>query len=509
MLKLPSIAVTAGALLIAGCGGGGGGGGGEASGPLDAALRYIPADAPFVAAIDTDTDGEQYAAADRILDRFPFGDRVRRQLTESLDSQAGGLERLERVLGNEFVVGSTDATSFIDLPGGEDTRFVAAIQAPSEGALADVIEDEGVEEDGEASGATIYKDDDGDPFAVEGDVLVVAGSRKELQAALERRDGDESMTEEAFDAGTGGVPADGLARVYLDVRALLRSSDEARDALKAEWVRALRTAGIALAFEGDEVAIDLSLETDPADLTAADLPIATGGDAPQLLDRDGDVRVALRNPAHVLDFARATAKAVDPQGFGAFELALAQIERSQDVDVEDDLLAQLEGDLAVTVNLGGGFGARAELEDPARFERTLAKLADVLPELARGIAGEEVGFAEPKAGEDFYAIATADGDKIVFGVVDGVFVLANDPQIAGSLAADRTRALPGGRGALVVGTDAEQVVVAILDEIEGLGFDLDDAFRRPRARQPLDELNGSFEVSTERLTGRLRLTLDE
>jgi hypothetical protein len=516
MRKLSLLTLVLAILVVAGCGDSAGGS--EADSPLDNALRYLPADAPFAVAIDTDTDGGQYGAASDIVDRFPFGDMVKDRIEGAVEDRAGDVERLQKALGNEFVVGSTNAKSFVQAPSGEDTRFVGAIQAKSEGALDELLKDEKLEEDGESNGAKLYKDDSGDSFAIDGDVLVVAGSKQELENALATRDGDDSLTEEDFEAGTEGVPADALLRAYVDVGGLLRGSPEAKDALKSKWVSAVRTAGIALSFEQDAVAIDLSVKTDPEGLTDADLPIASGATSPQVLDRDGEIGVALRDPSQLLDFAQATAKAIDPNGFSGFETGKAQIERRLDVDLERDLLGQLDGDLAVSIDLDGKFGARAELKDPAAFEQTLTKLEDVLPSIAQGATGEKVGFAKPKAGEDFYAIATGGGDQIVFGVADGFFVLSNDPAIAGTLAADRTRTVPGAKGALVVDAGAEKIAQTLLAQVEGLDFGAEsfgelgerigDQIRKVGVR-PLDSLGGSFEATTSGLTGSLRLTLDE
>ncbi len=507
MRKLSLLSLVLGTLLIAGCGGGGGGE--DASSPLDNALGYLPSDAPFVVAIETDTEGDQFTAAGDIVDRFPFADRVKDELEKSIEDRAGDFERLQKALGNEFVVGSTDAKSFVDVPSGEDTRFVGAIEAADKDSLDELLKEEKLEEDGESSGAKLYKDDSGDSFAVDGDVLVVAGSKKELEAALETRDGGDRLTEEDFDAGTRDVPRDALLRVYLDIGTLLRAGGDAGDALKVKWVRAVRSAGIALAVESDRVIVDFDVDTDPEGLTEADLPIASGAAAPQVLDRDGEIGLALRDPAQLLEFAQRTAKTVDPGGFGTFEAGKAQIERRLKIDIDDDLLAQLDGDLSVSIALDGKFGARAELKDPARFERTLDEVAEILPSLVEGATGEEVGFARPKAGEDFYAIATADGDRIVFGVVDGVFVLSNDPGIAGSLAAARAKTVPGAKGALVLDTDAEQLAQQLLRRAAGTGFDLGDRIKGAVGTRPLDELLGSIEASTDGLSGRFSLSLDE
>ena len=510
MRKLSILCAVLGILLIAGCGGSSSGSDAESS--LDNALGYLPADAPFVVSIDTDTKGEQYRAARGILDRFAFGDQIEKAITDELDED-GDFERIEDALGNEFVVGSTDVRAFVNVPSGEDRSFVGAIQASSEDAIDKLLKEEKAEEDGEASGAKLYKDDSGDSFAVEGDVLVVAGSKKELERALELRDGDDRMTEEDFDAGTEGVPQDALLRVYLDIGALLRSGGEAKQALKSKWVEALRTGGIALAFEQDKVAIDFDVKTDPEGLTDADVPIATGATSPQVLERDGEIGVALRDLAHVLRFARATAKSIDADGSANFDNSIAQIEAQLDVDLEKDLLSQLGDDVAVTVGLDGKFGARAQLDDPAKVERTLTKLSTVLSRLAEGATDERVGFAKPKPGEDFYALATADGQRFVFGVVDDFFVISNDATIAGSLAAARTAAVSGAKGALVLRADAEQLGEEVLKQLEGdliesTGFELGDRIRGAIVTRPLDELTGSIEASTEGLSGSFELTVD-
>jgi len=517
MRKLSAFTLILATLLIAGCGGGGGGG--DASSPLDEALRYLPADVPFAVAIDTDTKGEQFQAAEDVAERFPFRDQLEKQLKDLVGDRAGDLQRYEEALGNEFVVGSTDARSFVNVPSGKDTNYVGAIQAADEGALADLLKRDKAEEIGEASGATLYEDDSGDPFAVEGDVLIVAGSRDELERALETREGDDSLTEDDFDAGTQGVPEDALLRVYLDVEELLRASPEAKQALKSKWVRAVRTAGVGLSFGDNELTIDLTVNTESENLTDEDLPIAPGSDSPQVLDRASDVGAGLRDPAQLLEFALATAKSVRPGEFSSFTIARRQVERQTGVDLDEDVLGQIEGDLALSIDLDGKFGARAALKDPVKFERTLAKLGKVIPGMVQGLTDQKVGYAKPKAGEDFYAVATADGARTVYGVVDGVFVISNDPEIAGTLAADRTQSVPDAKGALVVRADAEQVVQAILREVDSEDFKIGD-FSIPNSgiarriggaivTRPLDQLTGSIESSTEGLSGSFKVTLDD
>jgi hypothetical protein len=522
MRKLSSLTFVLGTLAIAGCGGGAD----EAASPLDEALGYLPANAPLVVAVDTDVEGRQFKAIGDALDTLPAGRAIEKQVKDALEKRAGNLNRLESALGNEFVVGSADAKSFLEESdggskesGGKSKKggdsFVGAIQAAEEGALERLMEREKAEEDGEKNGATLYRDSSGGSFAIKDDVLIVAGSKQVLEQALETRESEGRMTEDDFERGAEGLPKGALVRVYADVGQLLRASPSAGDALDVKWVKALRTLRLALSFDEEKVLIDFRARTDPSGLTEADLPFASGAAAPQVFDRPGEISLALRDPAHVLAFAQVTAGVIDPTGFGSFESAKATVERRLGLSIAKDVLGQLEGDLTVSIKPGGKFGARAEVEDPAEFERTLETLAQVLPDLARGATGKGVGFVRPKAGEDFYALATADGESIVFGVVNGVFVLSNDPDTAGSLASEETKAVPGASGALVVSSDASQLIRGLRgqarkrlkDQLEGqpdLGAQLGSA----KTLSALDELIGSAEISTRGLSGSFELTLE-
>ena len=97
--------------------------------------------------------------------------------------------------------------------------------------LDSLIEKTGAKKQGEVAGATVYQDQD-TSFAVDDDVVVLAGSRELLDAALKRADGGDSLSEEDFDKGLEGLPDDALARVYVDVQGLLGQSEDAAAARK-------------------------------------------------------------------------------------------------------------------------------------------------------------------------------------------------------------------------------------------------------------------------------------
>ncbi len=133
------------ALAIAGCGGDESDSG---AGPLDNALGYLPESAPLVVAIDTDVEGSQIKSIGKLLDKFPFASQVERQLQQRLESGDIDYENdLKPLLGNEFVVGATDAQAVVNRGDGND-EFIGAVQVKDKGKLEDAIEKEGAEGEG-------------------------------------------------------------------------------------------------------------------------------------------------------------------------------------------------------------------------------------------------------------------------------------------------------------------------------------------------------------------------
>ena len=56
---------------------------------------------------------------------------------------------------------------------------------------------------------------------------------------------------------------------------------------------------------------------------------------------------------------------------------------------------------------------------------------------------------------------------MVFGVVNGVFVLANDANRAGRLATEEPTPVEGAQGAVVIKADAEQLAASLLKKLGG------------------------------------------
>ena len=493
----------AGALALSGCGGGD-----EAGSPLDEALSYLPKDAAFAVALETDLSGSQYKALDKIIGKFPFGDQLKQQIVDSLEEGGTSFKSdLRPMLGNPIVVGGTSARSITDNADSND-EFVAAFQVKDKDKLDALLKGQKAKEQSERSGAKIYRGDSPDEWlGVEEDMLLAASSRKLLEGAIDQHDKDDGLTQEDFDKGLEGLPKSALVRVYADVEGLLKSDPGTADAQRIKWVKALRTFGMTGVAKGDALDIDFNLATD-GDLTEADLPIASGDEAPGVLKQTGEIGLGIRDPAQIVKFAESAGQAVDPGGYGDYSAAKRQIEQRLGVSIDDDLIEQLTGDAATSFSLNGKFGLRSELKDPAAFKRTLAKVADVLPAIAKGAGAGDLALAKPRRGSDFYALADQRGNSYVFGVVDDVFVLANDPSRAGRLASESPEQVSGAKGSVAMGADAEQVARAFIGQIAQAQPGLGGIIGAGIFTAPLKDLTGSMSATPDGLRGSFELSLD-
>lgn len=488
---LSSAAVTA-VIALAGCGGGGQD---SASSPLDEALGYLPQDAGFALIASTDTD--DYADVKKIIEKFPFGGRFEDGLKQGLeqDGEVDFDKDIKPLLGNEAVIGTADNTSFVD--SSRDTPFVLAIETKDSDKLRDLVKRG--EEKGSSDGYDLFQSPDDETWAaVKDDVLVLSDDEQTLKDALARRGQDDRLTEDDLNPAFEGLPGDAPVRGYVNVKALLAADPSTAKARRVKWIDHLETAAFTADAAEDGVTVDFSAKTDPAGLTDDDLPIASGSDAPRLLERsDGaEVAFALRDPSHVLNFAIGVAKAVDPAGYAQFEAGKKAAGRKLGVDIDRDVIAQLTGDLSGVATIDGHFGVRAELEDAKAFERTLAKIMKGLPELT--------GDLTVKGGSPFYVLTASDGQTYAVGVDKGALIVADSTGLASDVASRKLVDSGGLEGAAVFRADAEKVANAALAKfaggLQGLGGSLFTG--------PLGDLVESVSASPDGITGSLKLEID-
>jgi Protein of unknown function (DUF3352) len=497
MKRLASLIAVVAALAAAGCGSD------SSSSPLEEGLGYLPKDAPFAVSIDTNVNGSQYKSIGKILDKFPFGGQLRQSLETRLreSSKVNFNGDIKPILGNPFVVGGVNARSVTD--DRDDNEFVGSLKAKDKDKLVSLVKKQGAKETGDENGAKLYKDKDGDTFAIKDDVLVVAGSKKLLDDALARRDGDNHLDQDTFDKSLEGLPKDALLRVYADVAGLLRSDPNTKDAQRIKWISSLTTLGATLQATDDALNVDFNLKTKPG-LSAGDLPVAEGDTAPGVVERNGEVGFGLRDPAQLIKFAQSAGQAVNPAGFGQYSAGKRQIEQRYGVNLDSDVIDQLTGDAASTTSVAGKTTARIQVKDPAAFSKTLKKLAPALPDLISN-GGGKATLTKPKGG--LYGITLSNGRRFVFGVVGKMFVVANDAAGARRFASEPATDIGDAKGAAVMKADAEQVANAALARL-GPQLGLGGAFGSRLFTTPLGELKGSLSSSTSGLSGNLSLGLD-
>ena len=444
------LAVAAIAVPVAGCGGDS-----ESSdsgkNPLDNALGYVPKNSPFVAVIETDPNSAQFKNATAIAKKFPFAGQLQQQLERGLGSGNTSYEKdIKPLLGNEFVVGATNVKTFVDSGSTDNEDFVAAIQAKDGKKLTAAIKKGKPKELGEKDGAKIYQDDDSFA-AVQDDVLVVANSRRELEAGLTRRGEDDRFTEDDFDKGTEGLPKTAALRTYFNLKQLIASDPDTKDAQKVKWVKALESFGLSASTGTDKVELNFNMGTSSGDLTDADLPLAAGDESPEVAQRPGEVGLGLRGIDQIVTFSENAAQAVNPSEFGSYETAKGTIEKQLKLDLEEDVIEQLSGDITASVSPTGSAGLKAEVKDPAAFRKTLASVTKVLPAIAQSSSGQRVSI---KKSGDLYSVASASG-SFAYGLVGGEeFVVSNTPAGARAIAAAPTAPVDGAEGAFAMQADA-------------------------------------------------------
>ena len=219
---------------------------------------------------------------------------------------------------------------------------------------------------------------------------MVANSRRELEAGLDRRGSDDRFDEDDFDKGTEGLPEDAVVRTYFNLQRLIAADPDTADARKVKWVSALRTFGLSASTGSDKIDIDFNMGTDSGDLTDADLPLAAGNQSPEVAKRAGEFGFGLRGIDQIVKFAESAGQAVDPGQFGSYETAKRTIERQLKLDLEKDVLEQLSGDITASASpSGSSVGLKAEVKDPDAFKATLASVTKVLPAIVRSTSGGE------------------------------------------------------------------------------------------------------------------------
>ena len=473
----------------------------SSSGDVNDALAYMPAESALVAVIDTEIDGDQVQAfEDTLGESLLDTSDIESTLEEAAASTGLSYEDdVEPLLGGPLVIAAEEEALF----GGEVAPgVVAALALDDEDAARDVLE----------------KIPEAEKIAsVENGVLLIAETPDTLEDARARRDAGEGLDQATFEAGLRDLPEDALIRLYADLDAGELQLPEREPFKKSPLVHAARTFGAAITFEGSEMHADALVATEGA--APDDLPVASGTtETPDIVRRDGWVSAANIDQSRATVFLLRAVRAAFPDS--DFVRDVEKVERERGIDFEREFLQQFNGPSQSLLAPDGRFAARSAVSDPARLAATISKIYPDLGRLVEDLQGLEsagmallllfapdapaatsvLGSANVKVaplGDDLYRMTGLEGpgpDQIVFGLIDDVFVVAEDEAAAREIATAPAESFDGPAGPAVAEAGAD--AIAALDEMFEGTF------------EGIDRASGAFEASPDGLRGRLVVEFD-
>src|SRR5215217_3400595 len=469
--------------------------------PLDDAVGYFAKDAPLVAAVETDPEGDQIKQVSDLAGRFPGAAAIlSSRLVGLTDFGSADWGRdIRPQLGAPLVIGLARPAAGRDAV---TSALVVAMRVKQPlRAKQLLLRQPDFRGSSKSSGVRIYENPQAHRYgAVDGDVLIVATDRVILEQALAIKRTDNRMRETGFKHDVAGLPPGGLARISADPRTMIGADPGLRPALTVKWLNSLRRLGAVVKASESGLTVDFHAATDKSSVSNADLPLAPTNSSLSLIGRPAEVQTAVHEPSRLARFGFDVARAIAPHRMAR----LRALERNG-IDLEQQVPHHLGkvGQLAVDP-IGHGFAFRADLTESNDVTAALSLLAPTLPSLAQLLGVRGVGLATPQAGERFYALAKPSGGTTVFGVVDNSLVAASQARRAADLASEPGHAAPGAaKGAAVMTVDARNVVGKLIAKrLTGPA-----ALFAPLAVASLRDLTGALTISRSGLNGHFKLTI--
>jgi hypothetical protein len=439
------------------------------TGRYDAAAEAVPPDA--AAYIGIDLSQLESADADRVFRAFAesapdselsSSEDFLRNLDEEMEKEAG-FNLSDDILpwvGQYAGVGITDLQldEFGEVESGEFV-FAATIRnrAAAE-AFALLLRERIAADSGETllseeyEGATIYSlpgyQGDGIAFAIHRGTFLLSMTTAAIRASVDAKAGESFMDTETFREFSGEVPADAFLTLFAteglfeDLTGSINPGVLSTGAISNV---PFRNGAFSLSFVPQGIRFDFALHYDPDtlsetrrqqfDLYAAETTIDArlpGNTLAFLSGRGLDLTYALMR------------EQMEAQDLGsAFDESIASLDEQLGFSVEDDLLANLDGEFAIAIlpssdgplasqDIALGLALLFETSNPSGLEPVLSGIAD--------LAAEELGLA-PEAvdldGTEFFQVgAPFIGELIAYGLVDDLFMITTSARTAGDVLAD-------------------------------------------------------------------------
>jgi hypothetical protein len=460
----------------------------------------MPAEPVMVAIVDTDVDGDQVESFDDTLGKQLLGRDVEDVLTEALrDADISYEDDVKPLLGSPLVIG-------VEESGDEDAEVVAAIAVGDEDKLRE----------------TLDKLPDVERYTfVDDGMLVVSDTSEGLDAARARHDDGQGLDPDVVEATVGALPEDALLTLYADVDDGLMPMPELAPLKDAPWFDSITSFGAALSFEGQRVRAEALVATDHA--RPEDLPVVSGtSEQPHVVARDGWISGANVNQSQTTTFLLRAVRAAFPDS--EFVRDVATVERERGIDFEREFLRQFDGPSQSLLAPDGRFAARSEVRDPERLAATLEKVAPDLGRLVEDLQAlrstglgvllllapdapaasnvlESANVEVTALGDDLYRMSALEDPapaSIVFGLIDGVFVVAEDEQAAAEIAAAPTQPFDGPPGPAVLSASGAALQHLTADYL-GIGTN----------GTPAREVSAALEAAPDGLRARLVADFDD
>jgi hypothetical protein len=488
---------------------------GKASPALAAVLAYLPPDPALAGVLQTDLDRAPVKRLEQRASRLAGWRDLQKELEQQLASDLDFDRDIRPQLGNPLVV--TAAT--VDQNDDDDYTAIA-VEDPQ--SLRKLIERRIAR--GRATrlsrykGALVIRDahrssGGADFTALHRDVLIQANGERPLHDAIDRSGGSDNLAgNEEIASELDHTTPDLLFHAVGDTGRLLgRSRDgNAAAARKVKWVRALGKFSTSAFATGDGVRFEFEQKTDAEDLSAADLPLATGSEPAVLHDRKAPIVVGVREPDRLYGFAEHASRAIDPGSYDEYQSGIRQL-RDLGTDIHEDVLqkvfnlslalrSQQAGTFQANLRYGKGEDLRALLESGQTFLEGLFSGQEAGAEIVTRGSGDETAWTVRRKSGAPLARYTVRGDTLVgsFGPV------LPSPPAAGE-------ALPGAEGALAVALHGKPFA-DLVRSIDRQGTPQLRGATGRRALALLSALGGlRFSVRAEpsALTGRGEVTLPD
>lgn len=449
--RFPALLAAAGALAVAGCGGDDG-----AGSDLGSGADLTPAAAAFFVAVDTDFEGDQWRAAERLVTRFPAAQEALGELRRDLEADGLDFEQdIKPAVGPEVDI------VLIDLDAKDDV--VVLTQPKDEEKWREAV----------ASG-----DDPGVTEELEDGWWAAAKTRKALDA-FESARGDESLGENgAFDDAMGALPDERLAAAYVSGEALTQELAAEGD-LEADDRASLRCLlgnarmpALAFALAAEENGVRVSGAVRAED---AEQPDESGS---ELVDKLPAGPLAVLSVNNLAEQARAflrCAENADP----AVSRRLGELETALGLSIDEDVLPLFEGETAVAVYPTVVTAQAAAFQEGSTASPLVTLATEVADEdRARGIADQIAALGKLSGGvrtEDV-EIAGVRAKRVAFGNAEVLYAVFDG---------------------LLVATTAEEGISRMREEGDRLADDQRFADVRGAARAP-DETTGFLYADVER-----------